>query len=262
MTTVATAATDTDTVTTFSRATKGGIGALAGLCLALIKLVEVNFYIGQPSGVVLGGVLTMAAFVTLAAAWASCADETDVGKLFTNGLLAPSLLIALVHQGADAAQPRTNNVSIPTLNVTELFMPVVHAQERTTATSRVRTLRPGQFDGSVADGALMVLGRPQAQTSFVYVVGQTRDPKQATAAMQKVSAAEHQAGVSAAVHVVRAEATGDFYVTIGDFQTAAGAARTKQQVVDKVLSSRGVDPEALKLLVSGPVVDGRALVQE
>src|SRR5207247_9480898 len=80
-------------------AVKFGIGAGAGLCLALVKLVEANFFIGQASQVALGGALTMMAFAILAAVFTAFADENDRGKLFMQGLLAPSLLIALIHRG-------------------------------------------------------------------------------------------------------------------------------------------------------------------
>src|SRR2546425_8583177 len=98
--------------THLTRTLKFAIGAGAGLSLALVKLVEVNFYIGQPSPIIFGGVLTMLAFAVLAALFTTFADDAEPGKLFMQGLLAPSLLIAVVHRGADSPNAKGPDISI------------------------------------------------------------------------------------------------------------------------------------------------------
>src|SRR5262249_3622274 len=85
-----------------ARSLKFVIGAGAGVCLALVKLLEVNFYIGQSQAAVAGGLLAAAAFLVVGALFTAFGtDEHDTGKLFMQGLLAPSLIIAIAHRGAD-----------------------------------------------------------------------------------------------------------------------------------------------------------------
>jgi hypothetical protein len=248
--------------TTGTRTAKFLIGAGAGFSLALVKLVEVNFYIGQASAIVLGGALTMVAFAVLAALFTMFAEDAEPGKLFMQGLLAPSLLVAVVHRGADAANAMAADVTVPTLSITELLMPTVHAQAPAAAQPAVKTLKPGQFEGTLADGALMVLGRAQQQESFVYVVGKTTDRQQATSAAAKLRRMTQQAGLQVPITVVQAEGSSDLFVTVGSFQSAADAAKTKTQVVDKVLNAPQTDQSALKALLNGPIVDGRTLAKK
>jgi hypothetical protein len=249
-----------------SPAVKLAIGAGAGFCLSLVKLLEVNFYIGQAGPVILGGVLTMVAFGVVAALFTAFGnDEHDTAKLFMQGLLAPSLIIALVHRGADLPTTKGPDVSIPTLGaLSDLLIPTLYAEPQAPApphpAAAVTVLKPDQFDGSVTDGALMLLGRSQDPSSFAFVVGKTTDPNQAQATAAKVRAAAQHAGLQETVHVVKAATSGDYFVTVGGFHSAADTATLKKQVVAKVLVSPLADQATLRLLVQGPVIDGRALL--
>jgi hypothetical protein len=245
-------------------AVKFGIGAGAGLCLALVKLVEANFFIGQASQVALGGALTMMAFAILAAVFTAFADENDRGKLFMQGLLAPSLLIALIHRGVDAPEGKAADVTIPTLGrVSEFFVPTVLAQAPPPpAQSRaVRTIKPRDVEGSATDGALILLGRAQQQTSYLYVVGKTTDVAQAQKTVDRIRTALREAGASPSANVVRTEGGADFLVTIGSFQTSEAATAMRREVIGKVVNAPRADDVAVKLLVNGRVIDGRTLVK-
>jgi hypothetical protein len=252
-----------------SVAAKLGIGAGAGFCLSLVKMLEVNFYLGQPSPVIIGGVLTVLAFAVVAAMFTAFGtDEQDTGKLFMQGLLAPSLVIALVHRGADVSSiPGSAATTIPSLgSITEVFVPSLYAAEQDPATTArsgsVQTVKAGRFDGSAIDGALMLLGRAPAQSSYVYVVGKTNDEKQALAASAKVRQAAQAAGIPSQVQVIKPEGTNDLYVTVGAFQSATAAAATKKEIVSKVVAAPAVDQSALRLLVNGPVVDARTFMKQ
>jgi hypothetical protein len=247
-----------------STALKFSIGAGAGLCLALVKLVEANFFIGQASQVVLGGALTMLAFAILAAVFTAFAEENERGKLFMQGLLAPSLLIALIHRGVDAPEAKAPDVAIPTLGmVSEFFVPTVLAQAPPTAAQpqAVQTIRSKELAGTATDGALMLLGRAQQQASYVYVVGKTADGAQAQKTAAIIRKSVKDAGASAPVVVVQPQGSPDFFVTVGSFQTAAGATNVRRGVIDKVVNAPTTDSAAVKLLVNGRVVDGRTLVR-
>jgi xanthine/uracil/vitamin C permease (AzgA family) len=245
-------------------AVKFGIGAGAGLCLALVKLVEANFFIGQPSQVAMGGALTMVAFAILAAVFTAFAEENDRGKLFMQGLLAPSLLIALIHRGVDAPEGKAADVTIPTLGrVSEFFVPTVLAQAAAppAQTKAVQTIKSRDVSGSATDGALILLGRPQQQAFYVYVVGKTADLAQAQKTADRISKALKEAGASTSANVVRTEGSADFLVTVGSFQTSEAATRMRRDVIGKAVNAPQADEASVKLLVNGRVVDARTLVK-
>ncbi len=242
---------------------KFGIGAGAGFCLSLVKLLEVNFYIGQTPPVIIGGALTVLAFGLVAALYTAFGtDERETGKLFMQGLLAPSLVIALVHRGADATATATPDPSIPTLGaISELLMPSLHAQgPASPRAAEVQTLRADRFNGSAADGALMLLGRAPARASYVYVVGKTASESEAQAAAAKVRKAAQAAGSRDQVQIFKPEGTADFLVTVGGFQTQSQATATRRELV-KAVAAQASDQNTLKLLINGPIVDGRGLVK-
>jgi hypothetical protein len=241
---------------------KFGIGAGAGFCLSLVKLLEVNFYIGQTPPVILGGALTVLAFGLVAALYTAFGtDERETGKLFMQGLLAPSLVIALVHRGADATATTTPDPSIPTLGaISELLMPSLHAQAPASPRAEVQTLRADRFNGSAADGALMLLGRAPARASYVYVVGKTASESEAQAAAAKVRKAVQASGSRDQVQIFKPEGATDFLVTVGGFQTETQATATRRELV-KAVAAQTSDQSTLKLLINGPIVDGRGLVK-
>jgi hypothetical protein len=64
-----------------------GIGASAGICLVLVKLIQANFYLGGEiaSPEALGGYLTAASFVVLTMIFTLFLEEIEARKLFMQG---------------------------------------------------------------------------------------------------------------------------------------------------------------------------------
>src|SRR5215471_4613973 len=247
-----------------SIALKLAIGAGAGVCLALVKLLEVNFYIGQPRAVVAGGLLAAAAFLLVGALFTAFGtDEHQTGKLFMQGLLARSLIIAIEHRGVDVPQQADTHPAIPTLGaLTDIAIPVLFAAEPqqppAAAPASVKTITREQVSPSGLDGALMLLGRTQASQSFLYVVGKTTNKAQA----EKTAARLRDAlGGQETINIVKSDNGPDLYVVVGSLQTANSAAASKQQVIAKVAGNPRADPQAVALLANGPVVDARSLVK-
>ncbi len=243
-----------------SIAAKAGIGAGAGVCLAIVKLIEVNFYLGQPHAQVVGGILTALAFVALAALFSAFVSEKDPRKIFTQGLLAPSLLVALVHQGAamPGATTTSSPESIPTLSgLVQLVEPTLYAEQR----PGVQVVTPDRLRATVSDGALLMLGRGSVASSFMYVVGKTTRQEEATAVAERVQRVLTGARLSSRAQVIQIQGNPERYVIVGGLQTQAEATRIRREVITKVVDSGQTDPGALKLLVNGVIVDGRSLAQ-
>jgi hypothetical protein len=243
---------------------KLGIGAVGGVCLALVKLVEVNFYIGESGPKAIGGFLTLLAFVLLAALSSVFLGEKEPKKVFLQGLLAPSLLIALIHQGAGlpAQTPSASPSAIPSFGIMELLIPGVHAEELLQEMqAKALDVPVERIRGTATDGALLALGRGSASASFMYVIGKGTDARQASAVADRVQRALLTSGSGLRVQTIRIEGRNELYVTVGGLLTGPEAARTRADVVKKVVDSGQVDAATLKMLVNGPVVDGRELLK-
>src|SRR5215470_4811215 len=85
---------------------KALIGACGGTCLVMLRLIDANFFIYEEWGTMLGGYLTALGFVVLSTIFTCFVDENNPRKLFTQALLAPSLLIAMVKTGEPVYQER------------------------------------------------------------------------------------------------------------------------------------------------------------
>jgi len=239
---------------------KAGIGAGAGLCLAIVKLVEVNFYLGQPQAQVVGGILTAVAFVALAALFSAFVAEKEVRKIFMQGLLAPSLLVALIHQGAamPGATTTASPDAIPSLSgLVQLVEATLYAEQR----PGVQVVSPDRLQATVGEGALLMLGRATVASSFVYVVGKTTNQQEALAAKERVQRVLTGARLSSRAQVIQIQGSPETYVIVGGLRTQPEATRIRREVITKVVDGGQADAGTLKLLVNGVIVDGRSLAR-
>jgi len=257
-----TAATTVETPQLVTRPAKFVIGAVAGMCLVLLRLLEVNFFLGQPRDVILGGFLGMTALAVLAACTTAylAEDEDPPRKLFLQGLLAPSLLVAVVHQGGDVGPGLRPAASIPTLEETSLWLiQPLHAEEQPDPHRGVPVviLKAADLGNTrVRDGISVLLGRASSQQPFVYVVGQAAAQQEASRTAEQL----HAAGVDG-VAVTQVQGARTWYVTIGELQSAAQANRLREATVERFARDRSANDTTLRLLINGPVVDARRLAK-
>jgi hypothetical protein len=265
---------------------KAWIGGCAGVCLALIKLIEQQFLIGQTWEHRAGGYATAVSFVVIAALFASFIEETKAGKVFMQGLLAPSLLVAVLHQGGTEVLP-TEQGAASADTARELsdlgasrdtpwnwsLIPSAYAQEappasepeRSEGTLAVRTISRSDLGIGFAEGALQLLGRGRPPTSFALVVGRTTDQEKAVKALHQLT--EVLVEEKEQPQLFRAPGGGEIYVSLTKPTTLDGARRTKDLLQSHLLSLVGSDGlteedrQAINLVLNSQVIDLRTLAK-
>ena len=273
---------------------KALIGACGGTCLVMIRLIDANFFIHKEWETLLGGYLTALGVVVMSTIFTCFADENNPRKLFTQALLAPSLLIAMVKTGepvyqeraATAAQVQTLPTPTPTptpeghkaqttlqmpdamndrIVLSGLLLPsttdaqiqVAFSQGRgSNEEPRVEPLSRREL-GSLTDGALILLGRPQPLRCFIYIVGKTTDERQAK---DTATTLERYLQNVVEVRLRRPDGSREIYITVGKFDTIEGARETERIVKEKA-SNISNDPDAKAVLQNGKIVDGRTLFE-
>lgn len=103
---------------------KMGIGFAGGVSLALLYLTENRFFLLLPaelgSAVKVVGYLNAISFLAIGTIYATIAKEDVPRKVFTNALMAPSLLMAIVHGATGVEAPPsspTGNLRNPAASV-------------------------------------------------------------------------------------------------------------------------------------------------
>jgi|SRR5262249_14597661 len=271
---------------------KALIGACGGTCLVMIRLIDANFFIHKEWETLLGGYLTALGVVVMSTIFTCFADENNPRKLFTHALLAPSLLIAMVKTGepvyqeraATAAQIQTLPTPKPTptpeghIDQTTMQMPyamndrialpglllpsTTHEQiqfafsQRSASDEgpRVEPLSRREL-GSLTDGALILLGRPQPLRTFIYIVGKTTNERQAKDIANTIKRLLQNV---VEVRLRRPEGSQEIFIAIGKFDTIEGARETEKIVKEKTTNISN-NPDAKAVLQNGKIVDGRTL---
>ena len=256
------------------RTTRWLIGCAAGLCLALVRLVEAQFFFGYSRAAVLVGVFTAVAFTVMAGIFTAFLDEPQPAKLFLQGLVAPSFLIAVVHghatPGAEASGSQAQIPQISSAAHAELDNPegplasLFSVQIAYAQTPDTKVQQPREAIRTVAvrpwDGALAFFGTDTPQRSFAYIVGQTTDTTQAVAIVNQLRAV-----VAYSVVLLRPVGSNRIYIVVGGITTAIAARQAKQDALLKLSASlkRGkvsANSRVAQFLLDGPVVDTRQIL--
>ena len=271
---------------------KALIGACGGTCLVMLRLIDANFFIYEEWGTMLGGYLTALGLVVMSTIFTCFVDENNPRKLFTQALLAPSLLIAMVKPGepvyqgqaATAAEVQTVPTPKPTPTPeghraqTTLQMPdamnehtvlaglllpsTTQARLQAAFTQgsasneepRVEPLSRREL-GSLTDGALILLGRPKPLRTFIYIVGKTTNERQAK---DIATTLKRLLQNIVEVRLRRPEGNQEIFIAIGKFDTHVGASETERIVKERARNISN-NPDAKSVLQNGKIVDGRTL---
>jgi len=119
---------------------------------------------------------------------------------------------------------------------------------------KVETLNEREL-GSLTDGALAVLGRPQPPKFFIFIVGKTEDENLALGNGRNLK--KYLQNFGAKIRLRRPAGSREIYLTIGEFDTYEAAGRVKDRVGERAQTIS--DVETKNLLSEGKVVDGRTL---
>jgi hypothetical protein len=227
---------------------KACVGVLGGIALSLLKLIDAQFYVNVGSAVVVqAAYLTFAAYMMLGALAAVFFADHDlpqkkiIKNAFVIGLLAPSLLLALVSQPVRiSSQAPSTSKAIPQISMLPIASAFAEEPPKAepsrpyagtkvppngvkdwTASVDFKTVPPSALEPSFADALKGVLGREDLPQKYIYVLGSTPDKMQAIgfAYIVDVMLAQDKLKTS----VVQIEGQPKFFVTvggIGDFNSA------------------------------------------
>lgn len=275
---------------------KAGIGALGGLALALLKLIDAKFFLASITSVEsYAAYLTYFCYMLLGSVAAVfLADhELPTAKVrrsaFILGLLAPSVLLAIANQPFKTqgttieASPR-----IPSLGA--LFVSGAYAQDRQPAikpsaeasanspsTPKFEVLSKASVQPSFSDALASAIGRKDLSEVYAYVIGSTSDKQKAMETATKMNLLLSTQGPSTAdpvqARVVQFRGQPSYFVVLGDLGSREQLTKRRLDATSsaiKSLSAAGSqssiaqkDQKALAdLLVNAPVVPAYGLSTE
>lgn len=265
-------------LTTFQAAR---IGILGGLCLVLLKLMQAQFYVDEPtSRVAVVAYLTYIGFLVFSAiAGVYFAEHNVKRNTFIAGLLAPSILLtffAAPNFRVESAVAESSK-AIPKIS----WVPIGSAQaQEAQPAPKTDTHEPlaafkfvgkADFEVGYKEAFLGALGRPVHNTKFAYIVGRTADKQKALDTAAAVNAM--YAGPSASptnstiqAQVMKFQGTPDFFVSVGGLKTPSDAYQVQKGAVGKAFETLSATPDAkaklvASLLADGVIIDAKELLQ-
>jgi len=267
---------------------KAFVGALGGLALALLKLIEAKFYLATLFSVESqAAYLTYFCYIVLGSVAAVFLAEQDDApakvrkSAFLMGLLAPSVLLAIANQPIHGGgQDLAGAPPLPRLGA--LFIGAAHAQSPASAgkpeasSVAVKVVDPKAVGPDFGDALAAALGRKPLAPNYAYVVGATSDQAKATRTATQINSALSGAKASQVAlpkaQVVRISGGDDYYVLLGDFSSREelGALKTEANglAVDWLAGKPGADHAAQdnrevgKLLLNARVVAAARLLPQ
>lgn len=258
---------------------KAGIGALGGLGLAMLKLIDARFFlVGNASYIeAIAAYLTYFCYMLLGSLAAVFLADHDLPEpklrrsAFVLGLLAPSVLLAIVTQPIKPGQlPPDGIKDVPKLG--RWLVPSAHAEEPKSSgpapgqpeQTKIITLMQWQVQPSFTSAILAAVGRKDVVAPVAYVVGTTTDKAKALEAAQQVNwiLSSAEGDVKLIPLVIRPEGASSYYITIGHFTSPEKAVDVKSAARSAAIKALTATPSlndkrAATLLLQGKVVEGR-----
>lgn len=267
-----------------------GIGALGGLGLAILKLIDAKFFLANSSSVEASvSYLTYFCYIILGSIVAVFFTDSEMAaekmrrSAFVMGLLAPSLLLAIVSRPIQTNDLAKGTVdTIPNITANLLFPPA-YAQTPPAASATVRgsasasasfrasrapivPLTKDQAQPSVNASLQRALGRSASITQYAFIVGATADKEQAvktaTDVRSVLATSPKQSNLTA--WVLQPEGSSRYFVTVGPIGTAASLSGIKAQTQQVAVTALTATPSendkrAAALLLEGKLVPAQSL---
>ena len=237
-------------------------GGLGGLTLVLVRAIQLGFYVGASSEVVIVGWLTLLGFAFISIIWALVTDERTPTKVYLSGLGAPSLRRELswpvrLQFSRSQGMQRTQEPELPEVPVFNLFLPTLTAQE-------TQTIETVDFGGEnrLTDGlrASIVRQRPPATDRYLYLIGTTLDEVRAKEIAERLrrdlSEVFEDKGEPPSVQLLRPPGADLIFISIGYVQeTEVAAENIRGNVLAAFLGrAEAPDEKTTELLGEGVVV--------
>lgn len=251
---------------------KAIIGAIGGVCLSLLKLIEVKFYVGN-SGFdeIIIGYLTYTTYIILGMIVAVFFTDHELPKqkreknALILGLLVPSILIAIVT--SPVREDRflsASETGIPELEKSadlaggNLFLSDAYAQDNTSGTpdalsetasgnalvlgtNKINPIQEKDVRTPFGILFLKAIGRKIATEDYTLVIGTTESEEMALSIADKINSytlCDHDDNGkdSNCAKVVRPSGAEKMYVTIGDFDTASNITIKKNVILNQIIN--------------------------
>lgn len=241
------------------------IGAIGGISLAVLKLIESGFYLGNALGTTaVAAYMTYIAYVFLGMVVACFFAERDLAddklkkNAFVLGLLAPSVLLAISVRPIGEDAPVDNPLKgIPNLGALLIrsawaACPPGQVPLETGGCVKAELLTKQELEPTFRQALKMALGRGQLPEKYSFVIGTTPDAKMAAKVASEINQSILQAPseFDKGAKVVKPQGTDRFFVTIG-------GPSNKAEIADISNSIRAAAIEALKS-VKNPMVENSA----
>lgn len=269
---------------------KALIGAIGGIALVLLKLIDADFFVEAAPKEATIGYLTYSTYIVLGMIVAVFLGEQDDNpqkqkkSCFFCGLLAPSILIAILSGPGGDGQVPTEGLpvetesAIPSLGaalpvseasfVLTAYQAMPQQQAPAQATPQVKKLSKRDVQPTTREAFLHVIGRAPSQERYVHVAGKSPESTRAVEAAKKINRllVARDPGARSYAQVVQPANTSDYYVIIGEVGSLEQALAVKQHVQKSALTSitdtqRVSDKDTALLLLKGAVVKASALFE-
>jgi hypothetical protein len=189
-------------------------GALGGLALAVLRLIQAGFFVNE--GLSVRATAALCTYVAYFLVDGDIPTHKTHKSAFTMGLAGPSILLSLASVGP--RQPELERPDPPIQLLSRLFVSKAVAQPESprSASQGVKRLQRHETEPSFSDALLNAIGRPQPARRFLFVVGTTRleaKAKELAAALNDSPLLREHDMPSA--QVIRPEGGRDLYVVLG-----------------------------------------------
>lgn len=261
---------------------KAGIGALGGLGLAILKLIDAKFYLGSVSSVEpAAAYLTYFCYMLLGSLVAVFFTDHELPapkmkrSSFVLGLLAPSVLLAIVTQPIKPGQlPDEGLRNVPKIG--SWLIPSAHAQEPTRSPEapvselpQIISITKADLAPSFSAALLAAVGRKGIVAQYAYVVGTTTDKQKALETAQTMNSlflTSYKGNMKLNAQIIKPEGAPNYYVTVGNTGTPDLILALKSAARSAAVTSLTATPtqdakQAASLLLEGRVLQARSLVE-
>lgn len=255
------------------------IGALGGLCLVLLKLMQAQFYLDNPqSRVAIVAYMTYCGFLVFSAvAGVYFAEHNAKKNTFIAGLLAPSILLTFF--SAPNFKLDTIQTDAPS-SITKLsWLPISSAAAQTTNRNSeppnspekvvIKNITQNDLQTSYKEAILNALGRQIDPPKYLFLVGRTTDQKKAVTTAQTLNSRYtlqiSQKFSTPEARVFQFNGSNEYFVSLGGIVTSIEATQVKKAAFDvaieELTSAKLESKTSASLLAEGVIIDARDLLK-